>query len=527
MLRDADTVQPSETIHTEVCVVGAGPAGITVARELAAGGLHVCLLESGDREPSSGRRGLTAGESVGYSYYDLRRTRCRAFGGSSHDWPLVEGWRARPLDHVDFESREGLPQSGWPFDRSQLQSHYERAQSVCRLGAPSYDPATWAHEDAQLGIQFPAGITPKVFQYSIEDFTHYFEEFRRSMTALLVLGATVVGIRTGDGPGAVSGVEVAARNGTRFMVQARHYVLAAGGIENARLLLLGNDRRPEGIANDHGLVGRYFMERLTVRSGIWLPSDPALLERAAYYRIRRVDGRRVQVTIGLDEQTIRREQLRNCTFFLEPRTLVSASEGVRSVVTLMRWRQLRPRPGGLLKHVRNVITDLDDVTRTAYERCRGPGASSATGFLLRAQAEATPNFRSRVTLGSRQDDFGLPVARLEWRVCDDDRASIRRTQDILESRLGRAGLGVVRARLGEGTPPALIEGAHHHMGTTRMDRNPRRGVVDEHGRVHGMANLFIAGSSVFPTVGCANPTLTIVALALRLADRIRSLRPAA
>jgi GMC oxidoreductase len=149
-------------------------------------------------------------------------------------------------------------------------------------------------------------------------------------------------------------------------------------------------------------------------------------------------------------------------------------------------------------------------------------SDDAKGVLvLRAQAEQTPKPDSRVTLGTRRDAFGLPVARLDWRPAESDRASIRASQKVVDAALRAAGVGRVELMLGDERPPVLFEGDFHHLGTTRMHADPHRGVVDADCRVHGLRNLYIAGSSVFPTFGCSNPTLTVVALALRLADHLR------
>jgi choline dehydrogenase-like flavoprotein len=140
---------------------------------------------------------------------------------------------------------------------------------------------------------------------------------------------------------------------------------------------------------------------------------------------------------------------------------------------------------------------------------------------MRVQAEQAPNPDSRVTLGTRRDRFGLPVARVDWRPAPSDRASIRASQEAVDEALRAAGLGHVEFMLGDEHPPALLEGNFHHLGTTRMHTDPARGVVDADCRVHGVRNLYVAGSSVFPTYGCSNPTLTVVALALRLADHLK------
>jgi choline dehydrogenase-like flavoprotein len=126
-----------------------------------------------------------------------------------------------------------------------------------------------------------------------------------------------------------------------------------------------------------------------------------------------------------------------------------------------------------------------------------------------------------VTLGTQRDPFGLPVARIDWRPAASDRASIRATQEAIDEALRGAGLGHVELMLGDEHPALLLEGNYHHLGATRMHTDPAMGVVDADCRVHGIQNLYVAGSSVFPTYGCSNPTLTVVALALRLADHLK------
>jgi choline dehydrogenase-like flavoprotein len=192
-------------------------------------------------------------------------------------------------------------------------------------------------------------------------------------------------------------------------------------------------------------------------------------------------------------------------------------------VTLYRAVDRRPRPAPLTRHARTVAANLDDVARTAYRDVIRRGARRNDVLLLRAQAEQAPNPDSRVMLDERRDELGLRRVRLDWRLSELDLRSIRRAQEILDLAFGAAGLGRLEHKLGEEDPPALVAGGYHHMGTTRMHRDPKRGVVDEQCRVHALSNLYIAGSSVFPTSGYANPTLTIVALAVRLGDHIRSL----
>jgi len=522
MLVDGRALGQGDVFETDVCVVGAGPAGITLALELARSGCRVSLLESGGREPSAAAKKLSAGKNVGYWYYSLADTRARAFGGTSVQWlaspaGAAEGWRARPLDPVDFERRADMPYSGWPFGYSELRPFYERAHHVCRLGPYDYAPARWESPDAQR-LPLNGRITTAIFQHGFEDFASRYDEVARSERVQLVLNATVSEIET-DGPaGGVTSVLVAPRPPVRVPVKARLYVLAAGGIENARLLLLSRRSQPAGLGNGEDLVGRFFMERLTGRIGFIAPPSTDFVGRLDLYRQRKVADTSVKAVLCPSADVLRREGLLNCAFYLVPDSRAGCSDGVRAAATLYRALRRRPLPAGLAAHTGAALRGLPDVAQARAPRRRRQLELVA----LRVQAEQAPNPESRVSLDEARDPYGLPRARVDWRIGERDRSSIRRVQEILDQELRSRGLGRVENKLGDENPPALFLGSFHHMGTTRMHESPKHGVVDQNCQVHGIRNLFVAGSSVFPTSGFANPTLTIVALSLRLSDHIKA-----
>jgi choline dehydrogenase-like flavoprotein len=297
--------------------------------------------------------------------------------------------------------------------------------------------------------------------------------------------------------------------------------LAAGGIENPRLLLLSRRVQRRGLGNERDLVGRFFAERLSARTGYVVPATAELVGNAGLYAVHEAaPGVRVQGALRVRDAAQRERQLLNCAFFLPTRNPSMTAEAVRSVATLAKARRRRPLPSGTARHLRNVFTGLGDLGVFAVDRLRRIDVTRQI-LVLRAQAEQAPNRDSRVTLGTRRDRFGQPVARIDWRPASSDRASIRASQELIDLALRSAGLGHVELMLGEEDPPALLEGNFHHLGTTRMHADPAHGVVDADCRVHTVANLYIAGSSVFPTYGCSNPTLTVVALALRLADLLK------
>jgi choline dehydrogenase-like flavoprotein len=520
LLIDASELPDGTTLHAEVCVVGAGPAGLTVARGLAAAGRDVVVLESGPRAPDAASRDLAAGERVGHPYFALEETRLRAFGGTSHSWPLVEGWRLRRLDPLDLEGGRGRGE-GWPLSYGELARHYPLAEERCGITPGPYEAEAWAGPETPVLPLPPAVARTTTFRYSLEDFTDPAHALGGAAVRV-VLRATVTALeRKPDGP--VEAVAVRGPDGRSLRVACRTAVLAAGGIENATLLLASDGADPGGMGNRHDLVGRYFMERLTLRTGAVRPAEPAVTGRLDLYRIHRRPEGIVQGVLTPAEQEIRRHGLRNSAFFVEARDRASTSEGIRSLVTLLHLRDRRPVPPHLARHALTVARHGRAVGTTAWRRvARRPAGDEVV--VLRAQAEPTPLHRSRVVLGEGRDALGRRRARLDWQVDPDDLASIMRSQALLGEAFAAAGLGELEVPPAS-APPPLVEGAHHHVGTTRMHPDPRRGVVDADGRVHGVPNLYVAGSSVFPTAGYANPTLTVVALALRLAAHLTGRSP--
>ena len=526
MLIDGRSIPDGERVETDLCIVGCGPAGITIAREVALAGLRVTVLESGGqgRDQSADRQG--AGESVGHPYVRMERTRARGIGGTSLHWKLDapgdEDWIARPLDPIDFEARPGVDGSGWPVDAAKMEPYYRRAHKIGRLGPFAYQPADWPAEP-DPPFDLPASeVVTNVVQRVAHTFAEYEHELATSNAITVVHHATVLRLAS-DGR-RVTAAEAASQDGRKFTVVARRFVLATGGIENARLLLLSR-RTGDGVGlgNEHDLVGRYFMERLSARAGVLVPARPDLMSQAGLYRSHLVDGTRIQGVLTLAPHVVRREGLRNAMFWVQERPRMITSPGVGSLRSMYRRIHRRPfQPGVVPGHVMRIARDLPDVTRTFLHYALRRPESTLEVFQLGVQAEQAPNRDSRVTLGRRRDVHGLPVARLDWRPTEADRESIARSVELLDDSLRHAGVGRVIHKIGSESPRPLFIGNWHHMGTTRMDPDPSRGVVDAACRVHSTANLYVAGSSVFPTSGYANPTLTIVALALRLADELRA-----
>ena len=508
-----------EQIDADVGIVGAGAAGITLAMELTGSNRNVCLLESGGFEYHGPTQLLAAGETAGFPYYELVASRLRYFGGTTNHWAGV----SCPLDEIDFEVREGVPNSGWPFGRAALDPFYDRAHAYCRLGPYDYDPRRWA-TDAAPQIRLSERVRTQVkLENPLRFGQAYRNELGASPNVRIFLHANATGLEPVEDGTAIARISARTLEGRRISVAAKDYVIATGAIENARLLLASRSVHPEGIGNDHGLVGRYFMEHpMAPAMELQLSGEGAGLQ---FYTGQVRNGLGVTGYFTLAPETLRREGLLNAcaavNFGRVDQAAAKSLEGVASAVAIWNAAKEGGLPPNLGEHVAKLAGDLHRVAIYSYQRAfeRSPTTASIV-----VEMEQAPDPASRVELTGERDPLGIPKVRLTWRLGELERRTIVRFGEILGMEVGRAGIG--RIRLVEPNEDGWwdgLRGAWHHMGTTRMHARPEQGVVDPDCRVHGMRNLFVAGGSVFPTSGFANPTLTIVALAIRLADRLKRL----
>ncbi|MEM9305013.1 MAG: GMC family oxidoreductase [Pseudomonadota bacterium] len=471
-------VEAGSDLEFDLCIAGAGAAGITLATALADSGLRICLLEGGGLEPP-GPDGLDPyrGE-VTDRPYPLPGSRLRYFGGSTNHWG---GW-CRPLDAIDFEIRSHVPLSGWPITRADLDVYYDRAHRICQIPHPDYDPAG-VEVDAPTLLPTIGDFSSKLFRFSPP--TRFGRTYRAPLAAArsvtVLTGANVVGLRRRGRR--IDAARVSSLDGNKSaIVRAARFVLAMGGIENARMLLLPADGSDAPTVHDGDFVGRCFMDHFGFTPGYWLAP-----EGLRYFRFTTPRGD-VLPMLSMSEQGLRNRGLRGFGIMAQP--------------------------------------DAPDPTYTGAALTNPGFAEAAWGdahrYRLVFMNEATPNPDSRVTLLAERDAIGVPRVRLDWRINSEDFENIDRVMQALARTLGAAGLARVQVTRRATDPDAVGSANMHHMGTTRMSASPRTGVVDADCRVHGLDNLFVAGSSVFPTAGFCNPTLTIVALAARLADHLRA-----
>jgi choline dehydrogenase-like flavoprotein len=494
---DARTFRAVE-LDADVCVVGAGPAGLTLARELASRGRRIIVIESGGRNLDPAAQALSDGTTTGDAYAGAGATRHRQAGGTVQLWNTwfegEPGAKYVPLDAPDLETRDWWPLSGWPFGREQLDPYYERAHVLCGLGRWAYAGADWATAGLPC-LDLSSGLlTTGVYHFGPSRvFTKvYVEDIRRAPNVLLCLNATAVDLEPGAGGRSIARVRAACLTGRTLRVRSTLFVLAAGGIENARLLLLAD--QAHGLGDQSGLVGRCFMEHPRDVSLRLTPTDSQFFDRCGFYDFHRGAGGVVMGRLTFTDEARRRLHLPAMSITLLP------------MPRELRWRTaewLRTRVLGGRRRPSEWARQSDKSRRFA-------------AFELLINLEQAPDPDNRITLSHGRDRLDRPKAGIHWRWRPLDQRNLAHIHAIVAQECKRRGLG--RVEVASGTAPE--PNAHHHMGTTRMHQDPRRGVVDEHARLHSVSNLFVVGSSLFPTSGFANPTLTIVALALRLARHL-------
>jgi choline dehydrogenase-like flavoprotein len=498
MLIDSRTLPANEVIEADICIVGAGAAGITLAHELSGSGQRVILVESGGVEADSRTQDLYRGDSIGLEY-DLSETRCRYLGGTTNLW----GGACRQLDELDFVARDWMPNSGWPFTLSTILPYYQRARAYLELPqepdkllpfpwSQPFEGALWEGSPTRFGKRYLSGL-------------------KQSPDVKLLLNANLLELSV-SGSGIVESALFGIFGDRYFSVNAKRYVLACGGLENARLLLATNRANAGKTLNPFDLVGRFFMEHPGLRVGYLVHDHPATPE-AIYFE-------RGGHSFRLSDETQQSERVGSAGCY----------------------------PHGYVR-----LAEVPGLSKLFGSRVRGPMTILMVAF------EQTPEPDSRVTLSDERDEFGMPRLRLDWRLNDGDRRTFATIMRLISMKLAKSSdchlwlrpelrstnfdrpetisLAPFFSRdfkvmpyVADGEIVSYDHGidtsqihanANHHMGTTRMHDDPRQGVVDSRCLVHGSQNLYVTGSSCFPTGGISNPTYTIVAMAIRLADHLK------
>ena len=515
-----------EILRCDICIIGTGPAGMTIARELSGTPLRVTVLESGGPERDKRVDALDAIENVGWPRVeDQWLVRNRMIGGSSNTWT----GRCAPFDAIDLQYRDWVPDSGWPFAIDEVTPFIDRSARYLGLGLGNgiTDDRIWnlaGHPQPSIGPD-PDKILPMFWQFSRDPVNQYDRaRFGRLAAGLganvnLVTNATVLRINVTESANAVESVEFAAVDGRRWSLPARTVVLCAGGIENARLLLASDNVAAHGVGNDKDLVGRYLMDhpRITV-ARFPLKNAKAVLSQFAIFKARNDSSVSFQHGMRLSPAIQRSERLLNCAAWVDER--LAPDDPWDSFIRYLRKEPgIRPDFRAMAANSGLVLYGLKEhfVAHRALPRKLG-------AVTVEAMCEQLPNPDSRVTLADRRDRLGMPISRIDWRTSDQEARAMQRMTELMVEQFARMGIEppVLEDWVRDGaTFPPTVRDVAHPTGTTRMADDPSHGVVDAQCQVHNVDGLFIGGSSVFPTAGQSNPTQMIVALALRLADLLK------
>jgi choline dehydrogenase-like flavoprotein len=557
VIHDLANDTPLSLAEVDLCIIGSGPAGMTLARELCGAGFTIAVLESGRRQPTGRGDALRVVQSEGITIKDYSRE--RVFGGSSTAWSGLSA----PLDDIDLESRPWLRFSGWPLSREQLLPYWNAAAERYNF-APldQYGEAGFGMVKEQ-GDVCPTWQTlqEKIFlaRAEAQDFAVDHGEVFDTPGVDLYLDATVQRLcndgasdRASDGlSDRVQRALIRTGAGQELTLGAKIFVLATGGLENPRMLLSSTDLCAAGLGNENDQVGRYLMNHPKNYHGIVHLAKPArelpwlfgclVGDFAGYAGLRLPDS--VQRERGLVNAYVRFEPLfpwSDCegvealVFLVKRSTTVGGLMTKRSrggkVVTLRDYSETgddsdlqNERKHGLdyVRLVFTVLAHLPSVARYAVARVVDRKAPKVTRLRLRNFLEMEPDPENRVVLGTDLDPDGRPITVVQHGPTDLDKRSIAAVHEALAADLAASGFGTLQGALvGDEDPWPVQEDASHHMGTTRMGDDPATSVVRPDGRLHSVKNVYVAGSSVFPTSGCANPTLTLVALSIRLAEEL-------
>ena len=522
LISDIREFPAGNEFQADICIVGSGPAGLTLATELANTRMSVLVLESGGADGEHPfAAALNEIESIGAPrVMEQTKVRNRVLGGSSHTW----SGRCAPFDAIDYETRPWLPCSGWPIGPGDVEPFLPRAAEY--LGMLPLDGSRELLGELDLKPRLAGGDFPDLrsvfwqFSRHARDCVRFGPRFVQldAPNIQVFVHATVTHIHTSENGARVESLEVAGPGGKRRTVKSRCFVLCGGGIENARMLLASNRRNPRGVGNARDQVGRFLMDHPRATIGTFAPEAvPAL--QPEFLPLRLPSGARIQQGFSLSFEAQRQEQLLNCAAWL---TLHIADDDVWQALGRMRRDRGRVR----LSRAAVVARSGPQAVLGAWRKLRGRPLPRRSKHLdLDVMVEQTPDPDSRIRLSSRRDALGVPLSEIDWRVGEAERRTVLRLGHAVHAALEQADLptpelaGWMRDRQ---PADAAFHDPAHPIGTTRMAACPCHGVVDMHQQVFGIENLYIAGSSVFPTGSHANPTLMIVALSLRLAERLKT-----
>jgi choline dehydrogenase-like flavoprotein len=512
----------------DIVVVGAGAAGITLALEMMGSGKSVCLIESGGMGFEPDCQQLYQCIDTG-AYSAAVEGRLRQLGGATNLW----GGRCGMLDELDMAEKPWAPDSFWPLARSELDGWYDRARLICGFDAPwpTLDRVlerlpTTIRTQSSIVTPYVWWLTPQEGENGLNFAKRYRDSLAADQHTTLLLHMNLTRLVTSESGNAIVAAEFCSLAGKKLEIRASQFVLACSGIENSRMLLIGDGVRP--IGNEKDVVGRYFMQHPRAPAGIVAPSQRrSEMVQLFNWHVFGASGdgaqRQCQVGLTLTPEARKSQSLMNASFaFIYNYPVTGGKQAIQDIGHDLGHGHWPPHLGSKVTNILLDLESLDDLMKHALYHREYPFIESAS---IVVDLEQLPDRDSRITLSDKKDRLGSPEAVINWKLNEQERKTARVGITAAASELARLGLG--RTRLepwiesdSQDLSTALSP-TYHFLGGTRMASDSAKGVVDRTCKVHSVDNLYIAGSSVFPSGGHINPTLTIVALAARLADHLK------
>lgn len=527
MLIDTKNVELPQIFAADICIIGGGVAGIVLATELLASEHDIILLESGDVEYDQDTQNLYKAESRPKLFPAPVYSRLRFLGGSSNHW---ENSTER-FDAIDFAKRDWVKDSGWPITYNAVAQYYPAAEQYCGVKKLGYDFAFWQNKfhfkDAFDGSElFQSAIAKSALQPT-RFFMAYGKKLTDSTKIRIIKNANVVDLDFEEQSETVKSVKFQSLNKSLHQVNAKIFIMCLGGLENPRMLLHFNEKYNNKIGNQFDNVGRYFMEHPTIRAAQFIPFKDNVLGDA-YNGITDVSAH-LRVRCKLKESAQIKYKTNNLRLFFNKQTKLELSQGIESAHVLSEGMNKSETPENFGGHLMNVLKDADLIAeaylRKKFQTSYFEDADNFGGYQIVSMLEQTPDRNNRIYLGTETDQLKLKKLKIDWSVSQYDKDKAWQTLTLLAQDPWLQSIG--RMRLLDHNEERIwgsqLGFGQHHIGTTKMSDNIEHGVVDSSLKVYGTKNLYISGSSVFPTGGHVPPTLTIVALTLKLADELKKM----
>ncbi|MBL4608358.1 MAG: GMC family oxidoreductase [Pseudomonadales bacterium] len=519
MIQNSLTLCSRNGLKVPICIVGSGPVGISLALSLEEKGIPSTILEAGDSNATKAFQDALIGQQVGITTDALNTSRYRCIGGTSNYWH----GESRPLNSSDFSSRPWIPNSGWPISSEDLFPYWVQTARYLRL-----DPnLIQNHDNPDFTNTVNKGLNTTEFSTTISQInplnfrTSYYEHISQSSSINLIHSAIATELLTHKTTKAIMGVKVNCINRGSMEVTSPIVILACGGIENTRLLLNSKQQTAHGLGNKFDVVGRYYMQHVHEEVSELLLSQKGKSVIDAFQAHKFGDSD-IRVNLLLNQETCKNASICNSVLMFNDYYQGENSPAFLQFRRLIGDVRNGRIPEDFTNSIAVVMANANKVLETQFRRSLELDRIISK-TLVGTYAEHAPNHQSRVTLTSGKDKFGMPRISLDLKMQEIDRRSVLESQKALARFLGSNGLGRIKidASIQDKSWPKFLKAGSHQLGGTRMHEDPRFGVVNSDCEVYGTKNLFIAGSSLFPTSGTSPPTIAAIALGLRLADFIQ------